>query len=408
MGADYGHVIRLATLARELARRGHEPTLALRDLTHADALLGHEPFTVLQAPLWLGDVTGLVQPASFAETLLRVGFLHPQALTGVARAWRALVAMCAPDLLVCDYAPTALLATRGLGLARINIGESFGVPPRTQPMPIYRPWRPEPPARVAQAEQHALNGANAVLTRLGLPTLRCLAELMEVDDEIITTFAEFEQYPGRVGGHYAGGMSDPGQGVPPEWPLVDGPRVFAYIKPGTRDFEPVLKALRALEVAAVVHAPGMSTAMQHRHLAANIRFSERPLRMVDVCRECDIAICHAGANTVQALVVSGKPLLLLPTHVEQMMTAKAVQHLGAGLVVDYERPAPDYRKLMKRLIDEPAFAAAAQAVAARHVDDDPAARLAAVADRIEAVIATRHGKQAFSPGSRPQSSDRSG
>jgi len=63
---------------------------------------------------------------------------------------------------------------------------------------------------------------------------------------------------------------------------------------------------------------------------------------------------------------------------------------------------------MKRLIDEPAFAAAAQAVAARHVDDDPAARLAAVADRIEAVIATRHGKQAFSPGSRPQSNDRSG
>jgi len=44
---------------------------------------------------------------------------------------------------------------------------------------------------------------------------------------------------------------------------------------------------------------------------------------------------------------------------------------------------------MKRLIDEPAFAAAAQAVAARHVDDDPAARLAAVADRIEAVIAAR-------------------
>ena len=388
-GADYGHVMRFATLGRELVRRGHEPVLVLKDLTYAEALLAGQGLTVLQAPLWLGSVSGLPPPASFAETLLRLGFLHPMALTGVCRAWLSLVALFQSDLLVCDYAPTALLATRGLGLARINIGESFGVPPRTQPMPIYRPWRPEPPARVAQAEQHALNGANAVLTRLGLPTLRCLAELMEVDDEIITTFAEFEQYPGRVGGHYAGGMSDPGQGVPPEWPLVDGPRVFAYIKPGTRDFEPVLKALRALEVAAVVHAPGMSTAMQHRHLAANIRFSERPLRMVDVCRECDIAICHAGANTVQALVVSGKPLLLLPTHVEQMMTAKAVQHLGAGLVVDYERPAPDYRKLMKRLIDEPAFAAAAQAVAARHVDDDPAARLAAVADRIEAVIAAR-------------------
>ena len=397
MGADYGHVMRLATLARELAERGHAPTLALRDLSHADALLGHDPVMVLQAPLWLGDVSGLPQPASFAETLLRLGFLHPTALTGLCRAWLSLIELCRPDALVCDYAPTALLATRGLGLPRISLGDGFCVPPRTQPMPTYRPWRPEPPARVAQAEQHTLNGANAALAKLGQPPLRCLADLMEVDDEIITTSAEFDHYPGRVGGRYAGALPNPAQGVAPEWPLVDGPRVFAYIKPGTRDFEPVLKALRALDVSAVVHAPGVSTSLQHRYLAANIRFSEQPLRMDDVCRECDIGICHAGANTTQALVTAGKPVLLLPTHVEQMMTSKAVQALGAGLVVDYERPAPDCRKLIKRLMDEPAFAAAAQAVAARHADDDPAARLGAIVDRIEAAANRRPSPPVPSP-----------
>lgn len=389
LGADYGHVMRFSTLARELTRRGHEPVLVLKDLTHAETLLGDQRLTVLQAPVWLGNVSGLAQPASFAETLLRLGFLHPNALTGLCRAWLWLIDLCKPDALVCDYAPTALLATRGLGLPRVNIGESFGMPPRTQPLPTYRPWRPESPLRVAQAEQHTLNGANAALANLGQPPLQCLADLLAVDDEIITSYADFEQYPGRVDGRYIGPLPNPTQGVPPEWPLVDGPRVFAYIKPGTRDFEPVLKALRALEVAAVVHAPGVSTALQHRYLAANIRFSEQPVRMDDVCRECDIGICHAGANTVQALVTAGKPLLLLPTHVEQMMTSKAVQHLGAGLVVDYEKPAPDLRRLIKRLIDEPAFAAAAQAVAARHAGDDPAARLAAIVDRIEAVAAVR-------------------
>ena len=389
LGADYGHVMRFSTLALELVRRGHEPVLVLKDLTHAEALLGEQRLTVLQAPVWLGNVSGLVQPASFAETLLRMGFLHPSALTGVCRAWLSLMHLFKPDVLVCDYAPTLLLATRGLGLARVNIGESFGVPPRTRPMPIYRPWRPEPPARVAQAEQHALNGANATLARLGLPPLRCLADLMEVDEEIITGFAEFEQYPGRVGAPYAGALPNPVQGVAPEWPLVPGPRVFAYIKPGTRDFEPVLKALCALKVSAVVHAPGVSTTLQLRYLAANLRFSEQPVRMDDICRECDVAICHAGANMTQALVTAGKPVLLLPTHVEQMMTSKAVQHLGAGLVVDYERPPPDYRKLIKRLIDEPAFANAAQAVATRHAGDDPAARLESIVDRIEAVIAAK-------------------
>ncbi len=389
LGADYGHVMRFATLARELVRRGHEPVLVLKDLTHAEALPGDQGLTMLQAPVWLGDVTGLVQPASFAETLLRLGFLHPSALTGMCRAWLSLMAMLKPDVLVCDYAPTALLATRGLGLPRICLGDGFAVPPRAQPMPIYRPWRPEPPARVAQAEQHTLNGANAALAKLGQPPLRCLAELLEVDDEIIASFAEFDHYPGRQGARYAGPLPNPAQGVAPQWPLVDGPRVFAYIKPGTRDFEPVLKALCALDVAAVVHAPGVSTTIQHRYLAAHIRFSEQPVRMDDVARECDIGICHSGTGTVQALVTAGKPVLLLPQHVEQMMTARAVLALGAGLVVDYERPAPDHRKLIKRLIDEPAFAAAAQAVAARHAGDDPAARLAAIVDRIEAVIAAR-------------------
>ena len=389
LGAEYGHVMRFATLARELVRRGHEPLLVLKDLTHAEALLGDLGLTVLQAPVWLGDVSGLPQPASYAETLLHLGFLHPAALTGLCRAWRSLIDLCQPDVLVCDHAPTALLATRGRGLSRICLGDGFAVPPRAQPMPIYRPWRPEPPARVAQAEQHTLNGANAALVKLGQPPLRCLAELLEVDDEIIASFAEFDHYPGRQGARYAGPLPNPAQGVAPHWPLVDGPRVFAYIKPGTRDFEPVLKALCALDVAAVVHAPGVSTTIQHRYLAAHIRFSEQPVRMDDVARECDIGICHAGTGTVQALVTAGKPVLLLPQHVEQMMTARAVLALGAGLVVDYERPAPDHRKLIKRLIGEPAFAAAAQAVAARHAGDDPAARLAAIVDRIEAVIAAR-------------------
>jgi UDP:flavonoid glycosyltransferase YjiC (YdhE family) len=386
LGADYGHVMRFSTLSRELVRRGHEAVLVLKDLTHAEALLADQGLTVLQAPVWQGSVTGLVQPASFAETLLRLGFLHPNALTGLCRAWLALFGLCKPDVLVCDYAPTALLATRGLGLPRICMGDGFAVPPRTQPMPIYRPWRPEPPARVAQAEQHTLNGANAALANLGQPPLRCLSELLEVDDEIIASFAEFDHYPGRQGARYAGPLPNPAQGVAPDWPLVDGPRVFAYLKPGTRDFEPVLKALRALDVAAVVHAPGVSTSLQHRYLAANIRFSEKPLRMDDICRECDIGICHAGTGTVQPLVTAGKPVLLLPQHVEQMMTARAVQSLGAGLVVDYERPAPDHRKLINRLIEEPAFAGAARAVAARYAGDDPAARLQAIVDRIEAVI----------------------
>jgi UDP:flavonoid glycosyltransferase YjiC (YdhE family) len=109
--------------------------------------------------------------------------------------------------------------------------------------------------------------------------------------------------------------------------------------------------------------------------------------MADVCRECDLGICHSGANSVYALVTAGRPVLLLPLHLEQMMTAKRVLELGAGLVVDYEQPPPDFAGLLQRLLEEPAFAEAARVVASRHAGDDPAARVVRIADRLEELIA---------------------
>lgn len=167
--------------------------------------------------------------------------------------------------------------------------------------------------------------------------------------------------------------------------------MFAYLKPQARDFDKLLDALRALPVSVAVHAPGVSVAAQRRHLAANIRFHAAPLRMADVCQQAAIGICHAGASTTQLLVASGIPLLLLPEHVEQMMTARRAAELGVALVVDYEKPAPDFKRLLKRLIDEPAFGAAARVVQARHAADDPMRRLGRIVDRIARWLPGRAG-----------------
>ena len=386
LGGAYGHVMRFATLARELARRGHEPVFALKDLAHVETALGSAPYTVLQAPVWLGEVSGLPPPLGFAETTLRLGFLHPKALHGICRAWRALLAAVQPALIVCDYAPTALLASRGLGIPRIVFGESFSSPPRSQPLPPYASWRVESRLRMAESESHALAGANAALDRLGQPPLARLADLLDTEEEMFTCWPEFDQYPGRSAGVHLGPLANLDDGVAPHWPEVDGPRVFAYLKAQSRDFDAVINALRALEVSAIVHAPGLSQRQQRLHLAPNIRFQAEPVRMADVCREAALGICNSGASTTQVLVGAGMPVLLLPEHIEQMTTAKRAAELGAGLVVDYEKAAPDFKRLLRRLLGEAAFREAAQAFAARHAGDDQAARLARICDRIEALL----------------------
>src|SRR5262249_36526390 len=160
-----GHLMRFLTLGKELARRGHEPVFALRELTHVDAVLGDEQYRVFQAPIFVANVSGLLPPIGFAETLMRLGFIYPNILTALCRGWRNLVEVIAPDLMLFDYAPTGLLATRGMSIPRAVFGSSFSAPPRTEPMPIYRWWKGEPLERVAMSERVVLKTANQALVR---------------------------------------------------------------------------------------------------------------------------------------------------------------------------------------------------------------------------------------------------
>src|SRR6516165_5816485 len=208
LGGDYGHLMRFVTLAHEFARRGHEPVFALRELTHVETVLKDDAFRVFQAPFFAGNVVGLPPAIGFAETLMRLGFIHPTALIGVCRGWRTLLNAISPDLALFDYAPTALLATRGLPLKRVLFGTSFSVPPRSEPMPIYRWWRGEPAARVFAGERGVLANANKVLARFAQPPMSRLADLLDADEAIIAASAEFDQYPGRTGTRYWGAVAN--------------------------------------------------------------------------------------------------------------------------------------------------------------------------------------------------------
>lgn len=386
LGGDYGHLMRLLALARELAHRGHEPVFALRELTHVEAMLRDEPYAVFQAPVWLATVTGLPPPISLAETLMRLGFLHLDALLGLCRAWRALIRAIDPQLVVFDYAPTALLATRGLGLRRMLFGNSLSVPPASEPIPAYRWWRPEHPGRVIGSERIVVANANAALARLGEAPMRRLADLFACEATVLAAPEDLDVYPGRNGAEYWGSLTITDKGVSPPWPQVGSKRIFAYLKAHFRDLDKLLAALRSVDAAVVVHAPGVSERLLRTHTAANVAFSTVPVRIDDARRDCDLAVCHAGVGTVDSMLAAGKPLLLLPQHLEQMLTAKRVQQLGAALVVDYEKPAPDYARLLRRLLDDPAFTGAARAVALKRGAYDGAASVARLGDRCEQLI----------------------
>lgn len=387
LGGEYGHVARFLPLALEFRKRGFEPVLVLRNLCHTEQLLGGHGLTCLQAPLWISEVAGLPPPVNYAETLMRFGYLDTAGLLGVCKAWRALVALVEPALMLCDHAPTAMLATRGMDIPRAVIGTGFSVPPMLAPMPVYQWWLGAPAGRPQDSESKVLATANSVLGHLGQPLLAQLYELLEGAERFLCSSRDLDAYPTREPeARYWGSIANLEHGAPPDWPAFPGgKRIFAYLKPMDGRFEPLLKALNEVEAATLVHAPGVSGKIINSYRSARLSFSREPVRMADAARESDLIICHGG-RTADVALGHGKPSLLLPMQTEQLMSSKRAEQLGVALVVTPEQPSTQIKKSLKRLLQEPGFMGHARGHAAEHPEQPQQERVSAIIDRCEALV----------------------
>jgi len=404
LGQDFGHMGRFQPLALKLRARGHDVVFALKDLSNAETVLGRHGFPLLQAPLWLKKVSGLPRmPFNYTELILQFGFRDRPGLTGLVKGWRELYGLVKPDLVLADHSPTALLAARGLPFRRALIGTGYCSPPRIAPLPTMRPWLTVDPERLVTVERDVLHTMNGVLADLGAQPMRAVADLFDADEDFLCTFPELDHYENRGPARYWGPAFAAVHGRELAWPETRGKRLFAYLKPEHRDFEKILGLLGQVKGAGLVFAPGISKALAEQYQSPRLTITTQPIKLDAILPDCDLAICHAGSGTCAAALLAGVPLLLLPTHVEQHLTASRVAKLGAGLFVAPRLPdetpppkgrgaarqtagEPDYRALLVSLLSGPGFTRRARAFAAAHADFNQAAQGESMVRRIEEIL----------------------
>lgn len=389
LGANLGHLGPLSILGRELAARGHDPVFAVRDLRHADQLVGRHGFRYLQAPLWQQPADSKSPPVSYSEILQRVGFLDPGGLLCLVRAWRELFALITPDVVVLDHAPVALLASRGTGIRRVLYGSGFCSPPREYPFPSMRPWLNVSESNLKEADDRVLACTNRTLGLLNDQPLERLCDMFDVDDGVLCTFPELDHYPNRGSADYCGPAFAHDLGVEPSWRGNGHARIFGYLQPNTPNLEKLLAQLSPLDHEFLWVIPGIAPALKRRFENPRFRFTEDLCKLDRVTRQIDIAITNAGHGTTAAFLLGGVPLLMLPRHVEQYLVARNVNRLGAGLVLEASNAGSDYVRSLERLTDSDACSTAAEAFAHKHSDFTPQKQLAVTVDRIEKIMRPR-------------------
>jgi hypothetical protein len=387
LGAGLGHCVKAAPIAAGLIARGHSVYFAARNIVTARQVCGDLPIVYLPAPQLVGRTPGAVrQTFTFAHILHNAGFGDDAQLGALVANWRNLIELIKPAAVLCEHAPSALLASRCERVPRFVMGTGFSLPPKVSPWPDLRPVATATVDELVCHEMQLLERANRILDAAGAERLNSISQIYEdVEGRFLTTFAELDHHRGRSGDAYCGAWSlDGGERV--EWPAGDGPRVFAYLKsgPGPWRVETALAALRSLNARTIAYVPNASPAMVALETPSFL-VSSLPAAVSALRWECDLAVLHGTAGSTTQFLLAGVPVLLTPLFFEQAILSLRVSELGAGLVIN-PRGIDRIASFACKILQSGAFRQTAAAFSARHAQYNPLTEQQAIVDAIDSSL----------------------
>lgn len=365
LGANYGHLNRDRQVAECLRARGHSVFFAVRDTRIATDLLVPHAFEFVQAPLPQTKTRLLRTPANYAELLLAEGWGDRLSLVGRVRAWLALFSLTKPDTLISDHAPTALLAAHIAGLHGVAFGNGFEIPSPVTPMPSIRPWENIEASRLEKSEKLVLGQANAVSLALGGKELARLLDIFP-PKSVLASFVELDHYGERENVIYTGSVHGIEFAEKVAWKNSSGPKIFAYLRLDQKATEDTLTALAEAGEQTICIVPGINQDQIRKYASPNLSIYPRPVAFGPLLDGADVMISYGGSGSIAEALLAGVPLLLIPGVIEQYLGARAVEKLGAGMLLGEARDKNAILAAIKKMLSGTSFRKAAQGFAEKY------------------------------------------
>jgi UDP:flavonoid glycosyltransferase YjiC (YdhE family) len=383
-GAALGHVSVFLPIAKRLRARGWKVTFAVPlNASKAEAavrLLEAHGFQYVDAPgsaatLAVGGDcnchAGIVSHhPSFASTV---------AFSYVLKSWLRLLEDEQPDVLVGDFALSAMLAARLKGIPRAALDLGYYYPDTRMPLPVFgnrdatAEGNVDANAKRQQVEAEVLATVNRVLTSIEATPLESFSALYESDRHLLLNFPELTTFPRVDESEYLGAMLSENGGDSPVWPSGDGGRIFAYLH-GTlgAEVQTVMDALlEETKRSIVVYLPSCPDALAARYRTAHMTVTTALVDADAAVQAADLIVSNAGVGLTTRALLAGKPQLLAPCHFEQMKNSEHVVRLGAGAQIGKGGSVPEIRKLIEHLLASPMVKARARAFQYRHRPAQP-------------------------------------
>lgn len=403
-----GHVQPMLLVARDLAARGHA-VLALSDPCNAvDADALEVPFRAwTTAPFQTGKTRDddRLRDHEADNPLAVIQRLLDRVMAGPALAY-AQDTLAAIDAFEADVVvsqelllgPMAAAEARALPLALLaanvwSLPTMPGAPPLGAGMlPAASDEERGMHAMVGQMSrtffQAGLPELNAARAALALPPLNDLFEQLDVAKAVLlATSKAFDFAPEPLPApfvHVGPYLADPAWAEPFAPPPSDAPLVLVSFSSLYQAQEPVLRAvivaLGQLPVRGLV-TTGPTIDPAELHAPGNV-VVVRSAPHGDLLKDAALFITHAGHGSTLRPLMAGVPVLCLPMGRDQNDNAARVVHRGAGLTLPVDAAPDAIAAAARRLLDDPAFKAAARALGSAVRADEAARDAAAVLEAL--------------------------
>ena len=362
------HVARPVALARLLDPARYEIHLAAAP--RYEALFGPLPFHL--------HGLGSIAPESFARRL-REGrpIFDLPTLRGYAAEDLTLIERIDPDLVIGDFRLSLAASAPAAGKPYLALVNAYWSPYARQRFTV-----PELPltaligVRASQAAFDLVRPWVFAWHSRPLNRLRRLYGLPELGPDLLRVYTQADQvlYPdlpdlvptyGRPASHrYVGPLPWSPAGPPPEWwdrLPEDRPRLYLTLGSSgdARLLAHLVEELGGLPVTLMIATAGARLRLPR---LANVRVAEY-LPGQAACRRAELVICNGGSPTAHQALAAGVPVLGLPRNLDQYLNMSFLEQAGVGLALRSDSlKAGQVRAAVSRLLGEPSFRAAAEAI----------------------------------------------
>ena len=280
---------------------------------------------VWQAPISPRLLVGAARPAKgpppgMADLLARAGMDDPEIVAAMVRGWRQLIDAVRPNLVIADFAPFLLLATRGR-LPTMAVGNGFTLPPAA--MQAFPPLIESIPG---VDQQEVLEQLNAGLADAGAPTIGALPAGLRRRPRHPRDLRRARSLRGAAAAKRG---RCPIRSISMRW-RAKARRSSSSPPSGSRPIRrsgagwrwPACRCGSMCRAAA----PPLREALTN----LGIHFEPEPLPFAEIAKRSRLLVSHGGHGFVCAGLVAGLPQVVCHYDLEKLVYGLAVARAGMG------------------------------------------------------------------------------